>query len=510
MTAPLDIVICGGGTAGWMTAAALTGMLPETMRNVRLIESDEIGTVGVGEATLPQMKDFNDAVGIIEPDMMRRTQATFKLGIEFIDWGLKGSSYIHPFGVLGQPVSGAEFLHHWTRARLAGHATDIEDYSFAIQACRANRFDFPIDDKAAVASTYAYAYHLDASLYAAYLRKFSEARGLRRQEGRIVSVQKNGESGAIVSVTLESGEVVAGDLFIDCTGFRGLLIGDEMQSPFEDWTKWLPCDRAVAMPCESAGPLRPYTRSTALEAGWQWQIPLQHRMGNGYVYSSGFLSDDGAAARLVSRLEGAPLGDPRFLKFRAGRRTCSWTENCVAIGLSSGFLEPLESTSIYLIQTAVLSLLKLLPGKRIDPALRTEFNRLVDIEYDRVRDFLILHYHLNSRDDSELWRYCRNMSVPDSLTEKIEAFRHRGHVEIYRHGLFAPPSWISVMVGQGLSPEGYDRLVDNVPMERTLSAMAAQRSAIAESVGRLPAHDAFVRDYCPARSPERQSAPAGT
>lgn len=484
-----------------MTAAALAGALPADSVTIDLVESDEIGTIGVGEATLPQMKDFNDQIGVIEPDMMRNTQATFKLGIEFVDWGFKGSSYIHPFGAYGQPFAGTSLLHHWTRARLSGKTVPLEETSFAVQAARAEKFDFPVEEKTSLASTYAYAYHLDASLYAKYLRKFSEDRGARRTEGKIVRIQRDTASGNISEIVLESGRALPGDLFIDCTGFRSLLLGKELGVPFESWKQWLRCDRAVAVPSETTGPLVPYTRATAKAAGWQWRIPLQHRTGNGYVFSSDHLSDDEATASLLGDLKGPATGDPRIIRFEAGRRTHSWVGNCVAIGLSSGFLEPLESTSIYLIQAAIQNLLKLLPEKRIDAGLAAAFNRLVDAEYDRVRDFLILHYKLSERQDSELWRYCRDMDIPESLAEKIEMFRNSGFVEQYRYGLFAPPSWISVFVGQGLAPEGYDRKADNIPLAASIAETEKQMDRVRESVSRLPSHESFVRDYCPARMP---------
>lgn len=498
MSKPLEVVIVGGGTAGWMTAAALTGVLKPEARRVRLVESDEIGSVGVGEATLPQMKDFNDYIGVVESEMMRKTGATFKLGIEFVDWGFKGASYIHPFGVHGSPMGGADFHHHWTRARLNGRPFNIEEFSFAITACRRNRFDFPGSDKSAVNSTYSYAYHFDAHLYAQFLRAFAEERGLRRTEGKVVDVSLHPETGDIVSIRLESGETIAGDLFIDCSGFRALLIGQRLEQPFEDWTKWLPCDRAFAAPSERASDFTPYTRSTAREAGWQWRIPLQHRTGNGYVFASSFISEDEAAATLMGNLDAAPLGEPKLIRFKAGRRLSSWRRNCVAVGLSSGFLEPLESTSIYLIQMAIINLLKLFPRKPIDPALVDEFNRLVDIEYERVRDFLILHYHANTRDDTELWRYCRNMDVPESLKRKIALFARRGHIDQYKDGLFAQPSWLAVYLGQGVSPNAYDRLADNMALDDAIARMEALRSDISDRVDAMPAHDAFVAGYCPA------------
>lgn len=494
----LHIVIVGGGTAGWMSAAALASSTDPNQIRVTLIESEDIGTVGVGEATLPQMKEFNDYVGIIEADMMQKTNASFKLGIEFRDWGYTGSSYIHPFGTFGKRKTGIDFLHQWIRAKQQAPVADIESYSYAIQACRHARFEFPVEDRTAINSTYAYAYHFDASLYARFLRRFSEPKGVNRIEGRIVDVEQQSETGYVTSLRLESGETVSGDYFIDCSGFHALLMGRTLDVPFEDWSKWLPCDRAVAVPCERSDTIIPYTRSTAKAAGWQWRIPLQHRTGNGYVYCSDFLSDDEAAASLLGDLDGAAQAEPRFLKFRAGRRKLSWQGNCIAVGLASGFLEPLESTSIYLIQIGILNLLKLFPNRQPDQALIDEFNRLVDYEYDRVRDFLILHYHLNNRDDSELWRYCRSMSIPDSLEWKMAMYRHRGHIDVYRFGLFAPPSWISVFLGQGLEPEHYRPLANNVPLDDAVREMQELAVTIEERVRMMPDHRQFLADYCPA------------
>lgn len=505
---PLKVVIVGGGTAGWMSAAALVGVLGDRQVRVRLVESDEIGTVGVGEATLPQMREFNDLLGIVEADMMRRTNATFKLGIEFRDWGFKGSRYVHPFGMHGRPIGGVGFHHHWTRARLAGVETDLEAHSYAIVACRQNRFDFPVEDPAAINSTYNFAYHFDAGLYARYLRDWSERRGLVRTEGKVAQVALHPDSGDVASLTLESGETIEGDLFIDCSGFRGLIIDQALKTPFEDWTRWLPCDRALAVPTERSADFTPYTRSTALEAGWQWRIPLQHRTGNGYVYASAFIDDQTAADRLMGGLDGAALAEPRLIRFRSGRRTTSWTRNCVAIGLASGFLEPLESTSIYLTQVAILNLLKLFPRPAVDRALADEFNRIVDNEYDRVRDFLILHYHANSRTDSELWRHCREMTIPDTLAEKMELFVHRGHIAQYKDGLFSPPSWLSVFVGQGVTPVGYHPMADNIPLERSVSEMQSIRQAIADRVEAMPDHAGFVADYCGGGEPLRAGASA--
>jgi tryptophan halogenase len=505
-SAPLDIVIVGGGTAGWMVGTALVSGLRPHQARVRLVESDEIATVGVGEATIPAMRDYNRFVGIDEVEMMRETNGTFKLGIEFLDWGFKGSSYHHPFGVHGAAIGGAGFHHHWNRARLAGHDFDIEQFSYAIAAARADRFEFPNPDPDKIDSTYSYAYHFDASLYAKYLRKVAVGRGLTRTEGKVVDVTLDGLSGDVASITLASGEVIKGDFFVDCTGFRGLLIGQTLNSPFEEWTGWLPCDRAWAVPCARADRFTPFTRSTAREAGWQWRIPLQHRTGNGYVYSSRYISDDEAAATLMANLDGEAMDEPRQIRFKAGRRTASWTRNVMAAGLASGFLEPLESTSIYLIQVAVMNLLKLFPSKRIEPALVEDFNRRVDMEYDRVRDFLILHYHANTRTDGELWKHCREMEIPESLREKLELFRHRGVAPNYHDGLFALPSWISVLLGQGVMPGGYDRMADNVPLPQALAEMERQRTAIARRVPSMPSHADFIARHC--AIPQRSAAEA--
>ena len=493
---PVELVIVGGGTAGWMAAAAFASILPGHCR-VRLVESDEIGIVGVGEATLPHMKNFNDAVRVDEAEMMRRTNATFKLGIEFRDWGFKGSSYVHPFGIHGRPAGGNSFHHQWLRAIQNGREFDIEDFSYAIVASRRNRFDFPSEDKSAIDSTYGYAYHFDASLYAAYLRTFAEAKGVRRTEGKVQEVILDPESGDVASLRMESGDLIEGDFFIDCSGFRSLLLGQALGSEWEDWTKWLPCDRAFAVPSERQGELTPYTRSTAREAGWQWRIPLQHRTGNGYVFSSQFIGEDEAAAALTSNLDAPALGEPRLLRFQAGRRLKSWRRNCVAMGLASGFLEPLESTSIYLIQVAIMHLLPLFPTGTADPKLADEFNRRMDIEYERIRDFLILHYHANSRDDSELWRYCRSMEVPESLKHRIALFVHRGHIDQYKDGLFTPPSWLSVYTGQGIRPVHYNLIAENMPLDTLVDELETLRTQISARVEAMPGHAEFVERYCP-------------
>ena len=502
---PLNVVIVGGGTAGWMTAAALAGMLGPSVAHVRLLESDEIGTVGVGEATLPHMREFNDAVGIIEADMMRRTNATFKLGIEFVDWGYRGSSYIHPFGAFGRPLGGVAFHHQWLRARAAGRAEPLADYSFAIAAARAGRFDTPDPDPSAAASTFDYAYHFDASLYARYLRTFCERRGVKRTEGRVVDVALDGEDGRIRAVTLASGEVIEGDLFVDCSGFRALLIEGALGAEYDDWTRWLPCDRAWAVPSGKLDVIPPFTRATARGAGWQWRIPLQHRTGNGYIFGSAFIGENAAADALTASLGEDRLADPRLLRFKAGRRRASWRRNCVAVGLASGFLEPLESTSIYLIQAAAMALVRLFPEREVDPALADAFNREMDVQYARIRDFLILHYHLNDRDDGELWRHCRNMEVPDSLAEKLALFRHSGFVQAYKDGLFTPPSWLSVYHGQGLEPASYQPRAALMPMDALSGELDDLLRRIRSGVAAMPSHDRFIADYC-AAAPARAEA----
>jgi tryptophan halogenase len=497
-----DVVILGGGTAGWMAAAGLVSFLPPGRCRIRLVESEEIGTVGVGEATLPQLKGFNEGVGVDEAEMMRATNATFKLGIQFVDWGCQGSRYIHPFGLHGPPGSGHAFRHRWVRALRHGLKSDIQEFSLAVMAAEGNRFDFPDRRKTALKSTFDYAYHFDASLYAAYLRALAEQRGAIRIEGKVADVEQDPANGDIRALVLESGQRIEGDFFIDCSGFRSLLLGSRLGVGWEDWSKWLPCDRALAVPTGRATDFSPYTRSTAMEAGWRWRIPLQHRTGNGYVFSSAFTDEAHAAEALLASLEGPAMAEPRLLKFQAGRRIENWARNCVALGLASGFLEPLESTSIYLIQIAIMHLIPLFPTSRsIDPRLRREFNRKIDLEYERIRDFLILHYHLNERDDAEIWRYCRNMEVPDSLKRKIALFRHSGIIEEYKDGLFTPPSWLSVLHGQGLVPDQYHPAADGEPEGRLISELEELRTEIRDQVDEMPSHERFVARYCEANVP---------
>jgi tryptophan halogenase len=492
---PLEIVILGGGTAGWMAAAGLVSMIPPSRCRVRLVESDEIGIVGVGEATLPQIKNFNGSVGIDEAEMMRATKATFKLGIDFVDWGFKGSRYIHPFGAHGSAESGLGFHQQWRRSLDEERSWALEEFSFACMAARDNRFEFPATDRRTIKSTFSYAYHFDASLYSQYLRHVAEPRGVIRTEGKVRDVEQDPQTGDIRALLMESGERVAGDFFIDCSGFRSLLLANKLGVGWEDWSQWLPCDRALPVPTERCGDLTPYTRVTAMEAGWRWRIPLQHRTGNGYVFSSRFIDEEKAREELLLSLDEPVLAEPRLLKFQAGRRVTSWARNCVALGLSSGFLEPLESTSIFLIQIGIMHLMPLLLATGYDQRLVDEFNRRMDVEYERIRDFLILHYHLNSRDDTELWRHCRSMEVPDSLKRRMRLFRHSGIVEPYRSGLFTPPSWLAVYTGQGLVPEHYSPSTDAIPVERLLSELEELHSDIRDGVEEMPKHGSFLARY---------------
>ena len=490
------VVIVGGGTSGWMTAAALTKLLPGRC-DIHLVESEAIGVIGVGEATLPHIRGFVEKLGIREADFMAWTRGTFKLGIEFRNWGKLGDSYIHPFGTFGRGKGEVDFHHYWTRLRAQGaDVPPLEQFSYACMLARANRFDLPETDPDKLASTFGYAYQFDALLFAPYLRAIAEGLGARRTEGRVVEVLRDGASGDITAIRLDDGQVIEGDLFIDCSGFRSLLLGEALEEPFEDWNHWLPADRAVAMPCRTETAVTPYTSAIAMPAGWRWRIPLQHRTGNGYVYASAFTSDDDAARALKDAVEGAPLADPRPLRFRAGRRRRSWAHNCVAIGLASGFLEPLESTSIYLVQQAITALIELFPEKTISPVDRDEFNRLIDLEYDRIRDFLILHYHATSRIDTDFWNYVRTMTVPDSLAEKIELFRRAGRVVKYREGVFLDASWIAVYVGQGIVPEGYDPRADQPDGAVLLRGMQALQAEIAATVARVPEHLRYIDRYC--------------
>lgn len=489
-------VIVGGGSAGWIAAACLAHALRGRGR-VRLVESDEIGIVGVGEATIPPIQFLNSLLGIDEREFIRETQATFKLGIHFRDWTRLGHEYVHPFGPYGRTIDAVGFHNFWLRLQANGDATNLADYSLATVAALQGKFATPPPNVPPEA-VLAYAYHFDAGLYARFLRRYCEGRGVERIEGKIVSVKQRPEDGFITGVELDRGELVEGDFFIDCSGFRGLLIEQTLGAGFEEWSRWLPCDRALAVPCESVSPLTPYTRSTARTAGWQWRIPLQHRIGNGHVYCSSFIKDDEAADILLANLDGKALADPRPLRFTAGRRKKAWVKNCVALGLAAGFMEPLESTSIHLVQTGVFRLLALMPVDDHDQASADEFNRLTQDEWEQIRDFLILHYNATERTDTPFWDYCRNMQIPDSLAHKIELFRNRGRVARYDGQLFQESSWVAVFLGQGVWPKAYDPLADVPPLDQVRKMLGEIRGFTSQVVSGMPLHERFIEANCKA------------
>ena len=482
------VVIVGGGTAGWMTAAALSKSFPRNLR-IELIESDAIGTVGVGEATIPPILNFHKLIELGEQDFLRAVNGTFKLGIEFVNWGALGESYFHPFSAHGVETWAAQFHHYWRRARQQGETAPLDDYSLEAVMARGNRYGTDGNRKAA------YAYHFDAGLYAKLLRQISEGMGVVRCEGKVVDVKLDAESGFIDSVVLESGRSVAGELFIDCSGFRGLLIEQALETGWEDWSHWLRNDRAVAVQTESVASPAPYTRSTARSCGWQWKIPLQNRVGNGLVFSSAHMSEDEAAKTMLDNVEGKPITEPRTIRFKTGRRVRQWNRNCVAIGLSSGFLEPLESTSIHLIQNSVIRLVKLFPSAGIDQSEIDQFNREVRTEIEYIRDFIIAHYHVTQRDDTEYWNACREMDIPESLLHKLRLFRSGGKIFRDNNELFSEPSWIAVLVGQGLVPERYHPVVDNLSDKELDDLMKNVRASISQLVARQSAHGDFLVAY---------------
>jgi len=492
-----NIVIVGGGTAGWMAAIALSTLLRGQYR-IRLVESDEIGTIGVGEATIPMIQRFNSVVGIDENDFLKATKGSFKLGIEFVDWGSVGERYIHGFGRLGLDAWTVDFEQVWLRMRALGKAADLGAYSITRTAARANKFmpasqevrNSPLGD-------IAHAYHFDAGLYARYLRKLSEERGVQRVEGKVVRVTQREGDGHVDAVILASGERIAGELFIDCSGFRGLLIEETLATGYEDWSAWLPCDRAQAVPCEPAAVLTPYTRSTARRAGWQWRIPLQHRIGNGHVYSSAHMSDDEAANVLLANLDGKALADPRVIKFTTGMRKQGWNRNVVALGLASGFLEPLESTSIHLVQSGIQRLIDFFPDRGFSAPDIAEYNRQSRFEYERIRDFLILHYKLNRREEP-FWRACAAMEVPDTLAEKMALFASRGRIVRVDNELFTRSGWFQVMQGQGLQAAAAHPLAALQDEEETARYLENIREVVARCVDAMPDHAAYIARHCAA------------
>lgn len=493
-----QVVIVGGGTAGWIAAALLVKVLGRAIK-IKLIESEEIGTIGVGEATIPPLQKLNRVLGLNEAQFVSATQGSFKLGIDFVNWTRIGERYMHTFGTIGKDARFCDFVSLWRRSLDENKADSLWDYSLNYQAARQNRFAKIPREQRGILGNLAYAYHFDAGLYARFLRAYSEKRGVSRVEGKVDKVNKDKDTGFISSVCLEDGQEIAADFFIDCSGMRSLLLGEALGSEFEDWGEWLLCDRALAVQSRNQGEPPPYTVSTAEAAGWQWRIPLQHRTGNGLVYSSQYMSEDEARETLLKNLQGEPMGEPRLIKFRTGMRKEQWKANCVAIGLAGGFIEPLESTSIHFIQRALFKLLDKFPHRGIQPEEVNQYNQEFAREFYNVRDFIILHYHLNQRDE-EFWVKCREMEIPDSLRRKIEIFRTTGKVYRDPEVLFTQHSWYQVMLGQGVMPEDYHPFADTASPEELNTMLEKLRTDIERQVSRLSSHQDFINRYCPARA----------
>jgi tryptophan halogenase len=497
-----SFVIVGGGTAGWMAAAALARVLTGSSCEITLVESEAIGTIGVGEATIPSLPAFHRLLEVDEREFSRATRATFKLAIQFRDWRSIGEVFLHPFGPYGLNTQHSLFQAYWLKRRQEGSPSPLEEWSVTGLAARMGRFGRPMSlaagtrsscDEASALRNLSYAYHLDAVLYAGFLRTYAEKRGVRRMAGRVVDVEMDGR-GLVDSLRLADGRAISGDFFIDASGFEALIIGKALKIGYVDWSHWLPCDRAVAVQCESASDLAPFTQSTARECGWQWRIPLQHRVGNGYVYSSAHLSDDEANSRLLERLEGAPLCDSRLLRFKAGRRMQAWVGNCLALGLAAGFLEPLESTSIHLVQTGLGRLFALFPDRDFDPAISAEYNRSTALEYERVRDFLILHYAASKREDAPFWRDCRAMSLPETLSYKRDLFARTGVIAMLEEETFLPASWLAIYAGLDVWPARYEPIVDLLSPDDVSKRFEAMRAKIRRAVETLPAHATFLEE----------------
>lgn len=486
------VVIAGGGTAGWMAAAAL-GKVLEKVCDVTLVESDAIGTIGVGEATIPTLVTYNRLLGVDEAKWMAAVSGTFKLGIAFENWTDLGHRYIHSFGITGKDHWTAGFQHFWHRGKELGIAEDFGNYCLELIAAEQERFahlpDLGLN----------YAFHIDATAYAGLLRGLAEHHGVKRREGKIAEVRRNAE-GDLESLVLEDGSVIEGDVFVDCTGFRALLIGETLGVGYEDWTHWLPCDRAIALQTKSTRHPRPYTRSIAHEAGWRWQIPLQHRTGNGIVFCSRYMSEDEARAKLLAEVEGEALTEPRVIRFRTGSRRMHWHRNCVAVGLSSGFIEPLESTSIHMIQRSVMRLMQMIPRGRFEQSSVDEFNKQTAYELEHIRDFIILHYHLTNRIDTPFWRHCRTMDIPETLRHRMRLFRETGRVFRANDELFAENSWTQVMLGQGLMPRSHHPVADVMSEEEMRRFLSHITENVNRTVAGLPMHQAYLDKYCPANA----------
>lgn len=502
-----SVVIVGGGTAGWMAAAALVERFGANRHTrITLVESQEIGIVGVGEATVPHIREFLKHLKINEVDFVKRTSATFKLAIGFEGWAGEGTQFFHPFSEHGVPLLGTSFQHYWVKARQLGKADVIDRYVLSSELTRAGKFAVPKSNDGKGFLFFNYALHFDATLVARYLKSWAMTAGVKHVEGKIGNVRLNGDSGNVEALELDGGRQIDGDLFIDCSGFQGLLIEKALGTGYEDWTHWLPCDRAMAMPCESRLPPQSHTRSIAAKAGWQWRIPLQHRVGNGYVYCSRYLSDDEAMTTLKGSVEGPALAEPRLLPFRTGIRRKIWNKNVFCLGLASGFMEPLESTSIYLVQRGLQYLLGSFPQAVPNPALQENVNRRNRMHWDHIRDFIVLHYKLNGREGEPFWDECRHMSVPDSLTETIELFRETGRFSQETIEFFRASSWLALFAGFNLLPRYYSPSVDDVPEADVVRELENMAAGIASAVAKAPTHEEFIRANCPTSIPVQSAA----
>lgn len=490
-----SLTIVGGGTAGWMTAAMLSKHFRKTDIVISLVESEEIGTVGVGEATIPTLRRFYAELGMDDMQVMRKTQATCKLGIKFQDWYKPGTSFIHPFGLYGQKANGIDFIHYWMKLQQLGETCELADFSLGVNLAKHSKFIEPSPNPPSELSVFDWALHFDASAFAGVMREYAESQGVVRVEGRIESV-KQGAEGHIDQLILSDSRKVTADLYIDCSGFRGLLIEQSLHTGFEDWSEWLLCDSAVAVQSTREGPAPSYTVSQAHSAGWQWKIPLQYRQGNGHVYCSEFISEDEAIATLRQHTQGEWLHEPRKFSFKAGRRKKAWHKNVIAVGLSAGFLEPLESTSIALIETAIEKIRRAFAGPWYSQKEVDEFNDLTAQEYERVRDFIILHYKLNQREDSEFWRRCQALSLPPLLDDKLTAFRERGESLRYPIEIFGPPSWLAIYSGFRVMPQAYDSRVDQMNPEYLRKALLQMRESVATAVASAPSHESFIAEHC--------------
>ncbi len=493
------LVIVGGGTTGWMVAARLAKHFRRTSIQIKLVESSSIGTLGVGEATIPTLREFYAELDFSDAEVMRATQATCKLGIKFENWstedsGKKGSAFIHPFGLYGQKANGIDFHHYWLKLHQLGDPSELADYSLGVQLARQHRFTPPSPKPPSELSIFDWALHFDAAAFGQLMRDYAERHGIERIDARIEQVTQNPDSGFIETLVLDSGESIAGDLFIDCSGFRALLIEQTLKTGYCDWSEWLRCDRAVAVQSERQGDAPPYTLSRAHRAGWQWRIPLQSRQGNGHVYCSDYVSDEEAIDTLTAQIDGPLLTEPKPFQFTAGRRTQAWHKNCIAVGLASGFLEPLESTSIALVETAIHKIRHAFQRPWYSQKEVDEFNDLTAREYERVRDFIILHYKLNGRTDSDFWRECREMPVPDTLAQKMEAYQSQGDLLRYPVEIFGAASWLAIYSGFGIYPERYHPEVDRLDQGYLKEALGAMRQSITEAVAKAPRHEEYIAE----------------